>query len=417
MAQEFNPELSDLPDDNDFEAATEFAEVRREQAKENLKELVNNPKTRPKVLFTVSILVISAALAVVFVSRSGNDDIVGSASIQTPNVQADKNIKLDQTSSKHYADLDNKYRVEQAEAAKKAGGAHIDLPASEVQSIDNKDAVILPDTTAAEKYPVKPYVPQQQPQPASYNASQMAAAMQTQMQALFDGWQGQPSKVSTITYQVAQAPQSPANGGQQKPAEPTPNFIVKAGKMFYGTLDLEANSDEPGEILATIQNGPLKGSKLIGTFVANKETLTLKFTQMSAPFGNESFKISALAIDPENLKKGMATDVDHHYLERYGLLLASSFVAGIGEAATRSNSVISTSPLGSTQTQGELDTSDQLLAGLGKAGQTLSNDLSKRANIPPTIKIDAGYPVGILFMEDFKTVVPEEVAEKVAGIQ
>lgn len=196
---------------------------------------------------------------------------------------------------------------------------------------------------------------------------------------------------------VAQAGGSSSGSRGSQQNQPS---LVRAGTVIPAVLLSAVNSDNKGPVLAQITTGPLAGTRLLGSFAANKKALVLTFETMSSPRLG-TFSIKALAVD-EKYAVGMATDVDSHWFRRYGLLLAGSLLEGYGEAMGRANTVIVTGPLGTTTTQGELSSKEVNAVALGQVGQTMSQELINQSRVEPTIHLDCkgGCPVGILFMSD-----------------
>ncbi|MCB1840227.1 MAG: DotG/IcmE/VirB10 family protein, partial [Alphaproteobacteria bacterium] len=109
-----------------------------------------------------------------------------------------------------------------------------------------------------------------------------------------------------------------------------PKIIIPAGEIEYGQMLLEANSDVPGPVLVLLVSGPLKGSKLIGTFSVQDDYLTLRFDRIVVE-GRDS-AVDAIALNPDTSLPGIATEVDHRYLQRILLPAAAAFVEGFSEA-------------------------------------------------------------------------------------
>lgn len=394
--------------------AAENAEAQRAQAKQNIKSLTSNPKTRPKVLFTAVMLGVFAVAGILLVGQGDPEDKVSEARIAPPSIGHEEGVTLDAKTTARYNQLEEESNRKEAELAAQTGGSHIDLPKANVQEHAVEEA---PLPTAQ---PVQPTY--QAPPPVTVaRDTTYDNGMKQQFAAILAGWGGKPVTVKTLAEVRPQTPGSttpapPGSGsaggtGGGSDADKGPTLKIKAGSVYYGINNLEANSDDPGEVMATVQNGPLKGAKILGTFSRGKDTLTLKFNLASPPWPNaDSVAINALAIDPEKSQKGIASEVDNHYFLRYGLPLAGAFLQGLGEAAARSATVISTSPLGSTSTQGEIDAGQQLIVAAGRSGQLLANDFNKASSIQPTVKLHANQPIGIVFMQDLKISVPEDVA-------
>ena len=177
--------------------------------------------------------------------------------------------------------------------------------------------------------------------------------------------------------------------------------ISKAGTIFYAVLDTGINSDEQSPILATIVHGKYKGSKLLGKFQRVDKKVVLEFNTMNVPSLERSIPISAYAIDPNTARTAMASDVNNHYMLRYGMLFASSFISGLGDAISSSGSTTITLGDNSTSTQNPtLDTKEKLLSALGDVGNAFGDATSGFIDTPPTVKVDAGSTIGLLLMKD-----------------
>lgn len=396
------------------------AEENRGARKANVKGLLSDSRTRPKVLATASVLVIALIGSVIFLSKGSGESAteMANTSLARGGYQTDKKPSMGDQASPEYSrleELDNKARAEEAKAA---GGTHIELPMS-------TKTEKLPDSEVPVGQPVQVETAQiQPPPPVQYNVGndQQAQAMYQKMLKQIenlspsDKYVGPTITRVSYTDQVqggvnAQAGQVGAGGSQvslvnaggtsaaQATAVDPSNILIRAGKAYYVTTDLEANSDLPGDIGITIHSGPLAGEKAICGFQTGKESLIIQCTTVGYK-NSESLKIKAVLVQAETMSRGLATDVDNHYFERYGLILAASFVQGLGEAAARANTVVTASGLGSTSVMGQLNTSDQLLVAAGKSGQAVGAELSRRAQIPPTIKVKANTPAAIYFLED-----------------
>jgi type IV secretory pathway VirB10-like protein len=178
--------------------------------------------------------------------------------------------------------------------------------------------------------------------------------------------------------------------------------IIKAGTILYGVLDTAINSDEQGPVLATVVSGKYKGARLIGKIQvpSNAKKLIISFSTMSLPKKKESTNIEAYAIDADTARTAFASDVDNHYLLRYGSLFASSFMEGFGKAVGQQGTT-TTDPSGSQiQTKPELSPQDQVKTALGTVGEKWGKQVEPLFKTPATITVDQGLGVGVLFMRD-----------------
>ncbi len=242
---------------------------------------------------------------------------------------------------------------------------------------------------------------------------QIQAGMAAQAGDLFGTWNPPP------TQQVVRGNPVPANAkqageqgvggvpgegvppGAAAVAEPTGN-VLKAGTIEIAVLDTGINSDEQSPILATIvQQGPLKNAKLLGQFSRVDKKLVLNFTTLSIPNLNKSISINAVAIDPDTAKTALASDVNNHYLLRYGTLIASSFLQGLGTAVSQSGSTVVFQPAGNTFiTNPTTSAAQKGLVALGNVGTQYAATLGQNFQKPPTVTLNAGSAVGILLMSD-----------------
>lgn len=177
----------------------------------------------------------------------------------------------------------------------------------------------------------------------------------------------------------------------------------KAGDILHAVLDTGIDSSEPSPIMATIVSGQYKGAKLLGRFMKSGKKVVLQFNTMSVPGYPRSVAINTIAIDPNSNRTSMATDVDNHYFLRYGVLLAASFLKGYADAISNQGSTTTITPLGGVvQTNEKLNSKEINQRAIGEVGTTLAEQTKETINgLEPTIYVEAGTPMGILFMEDF----------------
>lgn len=177
--------------------------------------------------------------------------------------------------------------------------------------------------------------------------------------------------------------------------------LAKAGTIFNAVIETAVNSDEDSPVLARIVSGPLKGTRLIGTFKNLGEKVAVVFSTANIPSLDKTVKLNAYAIDTNTSRTALADDVDHHYFLRYGVLLATSFVSGYAQALQQSGSTTTTSLTGTTTTNPKYSASQLNKAALGQVGQQVSSDIKQQYNnLKPTIYVNSGTAVGILLMDD-----------------
>lgn len=246
---------------------------------------------------------------------------------------------------------------------------------------------------------------------------QQQALMQQQADQLFKAWnqlptqafvQGEAPKTEQATTEEKAA--SNNKDKEKKAAIDLKNSdIYKAGAVIFAVLDTGVNSDENSPVMATVvQQGPLKGSKLIGNFQRVSEKAMIQFSVISVPKLSQSITVNAVAVDPSTAKTSLATDVNNHYMLRYGTLFASSFINGIGQAfQTAGGSSTTSATTGTVSTMPSLNLGQKLMVGLGNVGQQFGTAMAPYMTLPPTVKIKAGISIGVLLMADL--VVPKAV--------
>src|SRR3990167_6174260 len=178
--------------------------------------------------------------------------------------------------------------------------------------------------------------------------------------------------------------------------------ILKAGTVLFAVIETSINSDENTPIMAHIVSGPLKGSKLLGSFSRQHKRLLITFAMLNDPQYPNSIGINAVAIDPDTARTAISGQVDSHYMLRYGTLFAASFLQGISEGIM--NQGVTSDCLfggfGCTLQQNPLSTNQQIAVGLGKVGQAYSQEMGQNFNRAPTVRIASGTGICVLLMGD-----------------
>ena len=245
--------------------------------------------------------------------------------------------------------------------------------------------------------------------------AQLSAAMSSQAQSLIASWQVVPMtevRGSASDHEKGKGLFG-GKGGSSSTTTTTETssgpVIIKAGTILFAVLDTGIDSDYPNTpVLATIVDGQYKGAKVLGKMqvssanngLSGNDRLAITFNLMNRDEWPHSKPITAFAIDPDTARTIMASDVNYHYLERYGAMFAGSFLTGYSSAITQSGAVNSTGIFGTTTTTAPISPAGKLAVGLGQVGTALSQAVSSYVNIPPTVKVNSGVGIGILFMSD-----------------
>lgn len=179
----------------------------------------------------------------------------------------------------------------------------------------------------------------------------------------------------------------------------TGTILVPAGVIEYGQMITEANSDIQGPVLALVASGPLKGSRLIGSFTVQDDLLSLNFN--TVVYKGQSIGIEAVAINPKTTLPALATDVDHRYLKRIVLPAAAAFVEGAASAISQSG-LTTVSVEGSTVAEDSKEPSQkqQIASGIEEAGKEVRDLIDEEVdNTKVLVRIEKGTPLGILFLQ------------------
>jgi hypothetical protein len=184
--------------------------------------------------------------------------------------------------------------------------------------------------------------------------------------------------------------------------------FVHAGVIVPVDIVTPANTDYPGPVRAVITDGPLKGSIVLATPRRENDKMVIEAGTISIPNQPHSFSIKAIMTDAADAAPYLATSVNRHLFKRYTLLTLSALASGYGEAVSRENSTVTTSPFGGTSVSyGNVDNKQIVGQAIGQVGTTLSSDLLNQAQQPPTVRLDGKkgepfhFPAGLLFLSDF----------------
>lgn len=239
---------------------------------------------------------------------------------------------------------------------------------------------------------------------------QLMSSMSAQAQSLLTAWQPPVMKHAGITATTKAKLPSVGGGGQAgsgaggkstSPLVPSKPPLIKAGSILFAVLETAVDSDYPDTpVMATIVQGKFKGAKLLGklNLAQGQDRVSLHFNLMDEDQWPQTKTIDAFAIDPDTARTVLASNVDHHYLMRYGSMFASSFLSGYASAIQSSGSS-STSIFGQTTTvHPELSPNQKIAVGLGQVGTAFSNAVGSYVNTPATVKVNSGAGLGILFV-------------------
>lgn len=176
------------------------------------------------------------------------------------------------------------------------------------------------------------------------------------------------------------------------------NININTGELFYGVLQIGVNTDEPSPVRAVIvEKGPLEGSVLVAREATRSgEVAIITFDAISV--GGKSHSMTAVALDPDTMRSGLADSVDKHTFERYTKLFMAAFIDGYASSMTGGQTITNTDGSTSTIVDALPSASDQALVGLGKVGETFVPIFEREFDRPPTVRVENNRPILLMFM-------------------
>lgn len=177
--------------------------------------------------------------------------------------------------------------------------------------------------------------------------------------------------------------------------------LVPAGRGVYAHTILAANSDAQSPVVLQADSGPIAGDRMIGTFSRERDRLVIRVTRIVHQ--NQDIGVDGVVVAPGSMEVGVASNVDQNYLSRFLLPAAAAFVQGLGQAIAQSNSTSVLGPLGSVTTQNKLNIDQQLGIAAGVAGAQIGAELQRSTPHGPTVTLDVGASVGVMFLTSVST--------------
>ena len=247
----------------------------------------------------------------------------------------------------------------------------------------------------------------------------LAGSMEEQMSALLTANNDEKTMFTVTLINYEEDPEGAGNGGNGSgdgdgsggdggfTEDDEEVVIIPAGKIVYGQMLLQANSDVEAVVLAQMVSGPLKGWKLLGEFELEEDLGKLIITfDLAVNEDGEQHEIDALLLDPDNGLAAMRTDIDHRYFKRIVFPAAAAFIEGFASAVAESGATTVVIAGDNVVEEEEESTDEQEVAlGVEEAAAEISEILEDMGEVPIQVVIAAGTPIGIFFVEN---VVEEE---------
>lgn len=175
----------------------------------------------------------------------------------------------------------------------------------------------------------------------------------------------------------------------------------KPGDLLYAIVDTGVNSDVPSAVLVTVTSGTYRNARLMGSFQRYDERLVLTFNRVVLPSG-ETAQVEAYAVDPSTTEASVASSVNTHFFSRWGGLIASAFLEGLGTAKRYSGAQSTIYGSGGDITDqmvwNTYNVEDQAWIAAGKVGEKAGKIFEKEFDRPPTVRLESGTPIGVLIV-------------------
>ena len=226
------------------------------------------------------------------------------------------------------------------------------------------------------------------------------------------GGRNGPGQGGHMTAGSAQSLKAAAMGDGGSTSGSTPSFEVPvAGTILRSHFISLTDSRVPGTVLAVVDQGPYRNSRLIGSYTVSTSAkkLMFSFSSMIVTYRDDSgqkkasvVKINAVAVNPETLSQGLATYVNTHLFPKIVSTLATSFMSGLGQAIQQSGSTATyTASGGSIISQGEKNLQQEMLQAGGQSASQVGSLLSQMfRQQKDTIQESQNTPFGLLFIGD-----------------
>ena len=251
------------------------------------------------------------------------------------------------------------------------------------------------------------------------------AAFKASLDRMMAGWGGRSPRTEVILPPedagaaeggIPSGPGTPrrrvSGGADPQATSPTPaqvstsaaarqRVLVPAGRGVYAHTILAANSDAQSPVVLQADSGPIAGDRMIGTFSRERDRLVIRVTKIIHQ--NQDIGVDGVVVAPGSMEVGVASNVDQNYLSRFLLPAAAAFVQGLGQAIAQSNSTSVLGPLGSVTTQNQLNIDQQLGIAAGVAGAQIGAELQRSTPHGPTVTLDVGASVGVMFLSSVST--------------
>lgn len=280
-------------------------------------------------------------------------------------------------------------------------GGEVDLSQFEMRAPEPAPAPVVQTPQPPPPPAAAPQQGQQRQQQQQPDANMVAA-----MQAYSSQWRrGTPAMTVVYNEPVVrpgsgnESSEGDATGGDMGilPVMP-PESPFKVGQILYVENMFEVNSDKRSPVIAKVLSGPQAGGKFIGGFERQADALILVYNSFADVNGDVT-ALTAYAVDPNQKTMNVSSEVDYHRFQRWGGLIAASFLEGFSDAFSRGAGSTTIATAGSTiVTEEPYNSREQVLIAAGKVGERLADKADANFNRPPTVTLYPEMPMGVMIV-------------------
>lgn len=350
-------------------------------------------------------LVFLVCLLLFGISRCAKGSSPDNANLAGVNPPAKQDVSRVGFGNDEYNRKIEEYAKERTDAAKESGQTYIppNVGARPTPVVKEDVKVETPRSPAATAMPAAVPTQQRRAQQRAPRDQQRAQRMQAYMTRLVQPIAPENQAVLVLNTPPARViPASDLTGGKagkgsekQSRTDAAPG--LKPGDILYAINRVTLDSDAPGPSMVEIIHGPYRGAKVIGSFKRLNKHLTLEFSSIVMPSG-VSYQIQGYAIDPQTDRTAVRSSVDSHYLERFGGLIAASFLEGFGDAVSSSGTSSYSNVYGGGYTIPNYNLSEELWIAAGNVGNRVAGIMERNFDRVPTVTLNSGTDIGVLLI-------------------
>lgn len=197
------------------------------------------------------------------------------------------------------------------------------------------------------------------------------------------------------------------NGPSSLPPEAL-EVQVPVGTTLFTQLLSDLNSDYPGSVRLKVLAGPLRGATLIGSFQVPfledtyrpRDKIKIALTTMV--YERSSYPINAIGLDYDSFNDYLSGEVDYHYFTRWGGLIASNMLKGLGQSVIASRNTVASDGSGVILTEPITELKDQMKVAAGEVGKELAEKAKNYFDRPPTVTKDKYEQIVVWFNNEIK---------------